>query len=141
MSRHLERILDAAGQKIDSARPILEINPDHPMVARLATETEASRQQDWATLIFDQAMLSEGGRLEDPAGFVRRMNELIVTLAQGGGSKPARRRTKKATTKKATTKKATAKKATAKKKASKKTAEKRAESNAGDPDADTEQQD
>ena len=131
MSRHLERILDAAGQKIDSARPILEINPDHPMVARLAAETEASRRQDWATLIFDQAMLSEGGRLEDPAGFVRRMNELIVTLAQGGGSKPARRRTKKAT----------AKKATAKKKASKKTAEKSAQSNAGDPDADTEQQD
>ena len=91
MSRHLERILDAAGQKIDAAKPILEINPDHPMVARLAAETEASRQQDWANLIFDQALLSEGGRLEDPAGFVRRMNELIVTLAQGGGSKPARR--------------------------------------------------
>jgi molecular chaperone HtpG len=108
MSRHLERILDAAGQKIDSARPILEINPDHPMVARLATETEASRQQDWANLIFDQAMLSEGGRLEDPAGFVRRMNELIVTLAQGGGSKPARRRAKKATKKK-TSKKTAAK--------------------------------
>jgi molecular chaperone HtpG len=108
MSRHLERILDAAGQKVDSARPILEINPDHPMVARLATETEASRQQDWANLIFDQAMLSEGGRLEDPAGFVRRMNELIVTLAQGGGSKPARRRAKKATKKK-TSKKTAAK--------------------------------
>ena len=83
MSRHLERILDAAGQKVDSARPILEINPDHPMVARLAAETEASRQQDWANLIFDQAMLSEGGRLEDPAAFVRRMNELIVTLGAG----------------------------------------------------------
>jgi len=124
MSRHLERILDAAGQKIDAARPILEINPDHPMVARLAAETEASRQQDWANLIFDQALLSEGGRLEDPAGFVRRMNELIVTLAQGGGSKPARRRTKKAT---------------AKKKASKKTAAKSAESNAGAQDPEAEQ--
>ena len=100
MSRHLERILDAAGQKIDAARPILEVNPDHPMVARLAAETEASRQQDWAHLIFDQALLSEGGRLEDPAGFVRRMNELIVVLAQGGGSKPARKRAKK-TSKKA----------------------------------------
>ena len=84
MSRHLERILDAAGQKVDSARPILEINPDHPMVARLAAETEASRQSDWANLIFDQALLSEGGRLEDPAAFVRRMNELIVALAAGG---------------------------------------------------------
>ncbi len=113
MSRHLERILDAAGQKIDSAKPILEINPDHPMVARLAAETESSRQQDWANLIFDQAMLSEGGRLEDPAGFVRRMNELIVTLAQGGGSKPARKpgrkRAKKAATEKKTPNKITAK--------------------------------
>jgi len=60
-------------------------------VERLAAETEGSRQQDWAGLIFDQALLSEGGRLEDPAGFVRRMNELIVTLAQGAGSAPARK--------------------------------------------------
>ncbi|MCY4470681.1 MAG: molecular chaperone HtpG [Thiotrichales bacterium] len=104
MSRHLERILDAAGQKIDSAKPVLEINPEHPMVARLAAETEAPRQQDWVNLIFDQALLSEGGRLEDPAGFVRRMNELIVVLAQGGGSKPARKRAKK--TSKKTSKKA-----------------------------------
>ena len=113
MSRHLERILDAAGQKIDSAKPILEINPDHPMVARLAAETDSSRQRDWANLIFDQAMLSEGGRLEDPAGFVRRMNELIVTLAQGGGSAPAHKPAKKATRKKVARKKAT-KKATEK---------------------------
>ena len=98
MSRHLERILDAAGRKIDAARPILEINPDHPMVAKLAAETEGSRQQDWANLIFDQALLSEGGRLEDPAGFVRRMNELIVALAQGGpvpANKRAKRTSKK----------------------------------------------
>ena len=94
MSRHLERILDAAGQKVDAARPILEINPDHPMVARLAAETE-STQQDWAHLIFDQALLSEGGKLEDPATFVRRMNELIVALAQGGGPPPARKRAKR----------------------------------------------
>ena len=99
LSRHMERILDAAGQKVDSARPILEINPDHPMVARLAAETDASRQQDWADLIFDQALLSEGGRLEDPAGFVRRMNELIVTLAQGGESRPVRKRAKRASKK------------------------------------------
>ena len=112
MSRHLERILDAAGQKVDSARPILEINPDHPMVARLAAETEASRQADWANLIFDQALLSEGGRLEDPAAFVRRMNELIVALAAGGGPAPARRRAKKKTAAKAATgaRKRTAKK-------------------------------
>ena len=95
MSRHLERILDAAGQKVDAARPILEINPDHPMVARLAAETESTRQQDWAHLIFDQALLSEGGKLDDPAVFVRRMNELIVALAKGGGSGPVRKRAKR----------------------------------------------
>ena len=100
LSRHMERILDAAGQKVDSTRPILEINPDHPMVARLAAETEASRQADWANLIFDQALLSEGGKLDDPAAFVRRMNELVVALAEDGGRAPTRRRTKK-TTKKA----------------------------------------
>ena len=116
MSRHLERILDAAGQKVDSARPILEINPDHPMVARLAAETEASRRADWANLIFDQALLSEGGRLEDPAAFVRRMNELIVALATGGGPKPARRRAKKKTATKAAagTRKKTTKKTSGK---------------------------
>ena len=99
LSRHMERILDAAGQKVDSAKPILEINPDHPIVARLAEETDSARQQDWANLIFDQALLSEGGKLEDPAGFVRRMNELIVALAHGGGSGPARRRAKRASKK------------------------------------------
>ena len=90
MSRHLERILGATGQKIDGAKPILEINPDHPMVARLAVEADPDRRKDWASLIFDQALLSEGGKLEDPAAFVRRMNEVIVTLAQDGASGPVR---------------------------------------------------
>jgi len=112
MSRHLERILDAAGQSVDSAKPILEINPEHPMVTRLAAETDTSRQADWAHLIFDQALLSEGGRLEDAAAFVRRMNTLIVDLAEGAGPAPARRRpAKKTATKKTAKKKAATKKA------------------------------
>ena len=102
MSRHLERILDAAGQRIDATRPILEVNPDHPMVSRLAAENDPDRCKDWASLIFDQALLSEGGRLEDPAAFVRRMNEVIVTLAQGEPG-PVRKRAKR-TAKKATRK-------------------------------------
>ena len=110
LSRHMERILDAAGQKVDSTKPILEINPDHPMVARLAEETDSARRQDWANLIFDQALLSEGGKLDDPAVFVRRMNELIVTLAQGGKPAPARKPGKR-TVKKKTVKKKAAKKA------------------------------
>ena len=110
LSRHMERILDAAGQKVDSTRPILEINPDHPMVARFAAETDSARRRDWAHLIFDQALLSEGGKLDDPALFVRRMNELIVTLAQGDTPAPARKPAKR-TAKKKTVKKKTAKKA------------------------------
>ena len=102
ISRHLERILDAAGQKIDATRPILEVNPGHPMVARLAAEADPERCRDWARLIFDQALLSEGGKLEDPAAFVRRMNEVIVTLAQGAPG-PARKRAKRSA-KKATKK-------------------------------------
>ena len=121
LSRHMERILDAAGQKVDSTRPILEINPDHPMVARLAEETDSARQQDWANLIFDQALLSEGGKLEDPAVFVRRMNELIVTLAQGGKPAPARKRGKR----------------TAKKKTARKAEKNTAESESGESAAET----
>ena len=130
MSRHLERILDAAGQQVTAARPTLEINPDHPMVTRLAQETDAARRQDWAELIFDQAMLSEGGKLEDPAAFVRRMNALIVSLAQGAPAKPARKRaartTRKAPAEKAPAEKATAKKTTAKKAPAKKAPAKKA---------------
>ncbi len=142
MSRHLERILDAAGQKVDSVRPILEINPDHPMVARLAAESDASRQADWANLIFDQALLSEGGRLEDPVAFVRCMNELIVALAAGDGPAPARRRTEAAAKLTATKAAAGARKKPSKKKASKKTATKSATKSAGpgasDPKSDPE---
>ena len=122
LSRHMERILDAAGQQVDSTRPILEINPDHPMVARLAEETDPARRHDWAHLIFDQALLSEGGKLDDPAVFVRRMNELIVTLAQGDKSAPARKPGKR-TAKKKTAKKKAAKKAEKAEKAENKGAE------------------
>ena len=129
MSRHLERILDAAGQQVTAARPTLEINPDHPMVTRLAEESDAARRQDWAELIFEQAMLSEGGKLADPAAFVRRMNELIVTLAQGAAAKPARKRAKR------TTKKKTATKAAAK--STPKSTPKTAEADAGEAPAGT----
>ena len=126
LSRHMERILDAAGQKVDSTRPILEINPDHPMVARLAEETDPARRHDWAHLIFDQALLSEGGKLDDPAVFVRRMNELIVTLAQGDKAAPARKPGKR-----------TAKKKTVKRKTAKKRAAKKAENKGAEPESKT----
>jgi molecular chaperone HtpG len=83
MGGNLARILKAVGQKGPEARPILEINPAHPMVKRL--EEEKARFADWSNLLFDQALLAEGGQLDDPAGFVRRMNELMLEMAGEGG--------------------------------------------------------
>ncbi len=84
MGGNLSRILKAVGQKVPQAKPILEINPAHPMVKRL--NEEKARFADWSNLLFDQALLAEGGQLEDPAGFVRRMNELMLEMA-GEGSR------------------------------------------------------
>jgi molecular chaperone HtpG len=83
MGGNLSRILKAVGQKAPQAKPILEINPAHPMVQRL--KEEKARFADWSNLLFDQALLAEGGQLEDPAGFVRRMNELMLEMAGEGG--------------------------------------------------------
>ena len=76
MGGNLERLLKSAGQKIQHAKPILEINPHHPMVQRLKTEVE--NFEDWSHILFDQALLAEGGQLEDPAAFVKRLNELLL---------------------------------------------------------------
>jgi len=83
MGGNLARILKSVGQKGPEAKPILEINPAHPMVKRL--EEEKARFADWGNLLFDQALLAEGGQLDDPAGFVRRMNELMLEMAGEGG--------------------------------------------------------
>jgi molecular chaperone HtpG len=87
MSTHLERMLKAAGQQVPSSKPILEINASHPIVERLAQETDDARFADWSHILFDQATLAEGGHLEDPASFVKRLNELMLTLAGAGPSK------------------------------------------------------
>ncbi|HEY5762449.1 MAG TPA: molecular chaperone HtpG [Rhodocyclaceae bacterium] len=71
---NLARILKAAGQNAPDVKPILEINPHHPVVLRL--KDEATKFDDWAALLFEQALLAEGGQLDDPAGFVRRVNTL-----------------------------------------------------------------
>jgi len=84
MGGNLARILKSVGQNAPQAKPILEINPAHPMVKRLAEEK--ARFADWGNLLFDQALLAEGGQLDDPAGFVRRMNELMLEMA-GEGSR------------------------------------------------------
>jgi molecular chaperone HtpG len=81
MTPHLERMLKAAGQPVPASRPVLEINPRHPIVERLEGESDAARFADWSHILFDQATLAEGGQIEDPAGFVRRLNALMLALA------------------------------------------------------------
>ncbi|GKS69700.1 molecular chaperone HtpG [Nitrosomonas sp. PY1] len=76
MGGNLERLLKSAGQKIQHTKPILEINPHHPMIERLKLEEE--NFTDWSHLLFDQALLAEGGQLEDPVAFVKRLNELLL---------------------------------------------------------------
>jgi molecular chaperone HtpG len=87
LSTNLERILKAAGQDVPHAKPVLEVNPGHPLVQRLKSETDEARFTDWSHILFDQATLAEGGQLEDPAGFVRRLNQLMLTLAGEGQSR------------------------------------------------------
>jgi molecular chaperone HtpG len=81
MSMNLERLLKAAGQKVPAAKPILEINPTHPIVQGLKYEADEQRFGDWSHILFDQSLLAEGGQLEDPASFVKRLNDLMLTLA------------------------------------------------------------
>ena len=79
LSGNLMRMLKAAGQSAPDAKPILEINPDHPLVRRL--KYEDAKFSDWSHILFDQAMLAEGGALTDPAAFVKRLNEMLLGMA------------------------------------------------------------
>ena len=78
MALHLQKMLKQAGQAVPESKPVLELNPDHPLVARLGSEADSERFDMLAMLLFEQALLSEGGSLPDPAGFVRRMNSLMT---------------------------------------------------------------
>ncbi|HRE86407.1 MAG: molecular chaperone HtpG [Candidatus Accumulibacter regalis] len=82
---NLQRILKAAGQQAPASKPILEVNPQHPAVQRL--KYEETRFDDWANLLLEQAILAEGGALEDPAGFVKRINDLMLALSLGSAGK------------------------------------------------------
>ncbi|OGT23102.1 MAG: molecular chaperone HtpG [Gallionellales bacterium RIFOXYB12_FULL_54_9] len=78
MSGNMARMLKAAGQKVPESKPILEINTQHPVVVRL--KAESLHFDDWAAVLFDQALLAEGGQLDDPAGFVKRINHLMLEM-------------------------------------------------------------
>jgi molecular chaperone HtpG len=80
LSANLLRMLKAAGQNAPDSKPILEINPDHPLVQRL--KYEEARFGDWSHILFDQALLAEGGNLTDPASFVKRLNEMLLAVGK-----------------------------------------------------------
>jgi molecular chaperone HtpG len=82
MGANLQRMLKAAGQNVPASKPILEINPHHPLVLRLKDEADETRFTDLAKVLFDQSLLAEGGQLEDPAGCVKRRNQLMLVLGQ-----------------------------------------------------------
>lgn len=82
ISGNLGRLLKSAGQKVPDSKPFLEINPHHPMVQRL--KYEEAKFADWSHILFDQALLAEGGQLEDPASFVKRLNDLLLQNVLSG---------------------------------------------------------
>ncbi len=78
MSSHLARMLKQAGQTAPKSLPILEVNAEHALVKRLDSADGSERFDDLAHILFDQALLAEGGQLEDPAAYVRRVNALLT---------------------------------------------------------------
>ncbi|GAB4062585.1 molecular chaperone HtpG [Uliginosibacterium sediminicola] len=80
MGANLARMLKAAGQNVPTSAPILEINTEHPFVVRL--KSEEAKFDDWTAVLFDQALLAEGGTLDDPATFIKRMNQLMLDLSK-----------------------------------------------------------
>lgn len=81
MAMHMQQLMKQAGHEIPDNKPTLEINPTHPILKKMDVEPDEDRFGDWSKLLLDQAVLAEGGQLEDAAGFVRRMNELIIELS------------------------------------------------------------
>ena len=78
LAMHMRRMLEQAGQAMPDSKPILEINLEHPLVKQLANVESDDDFGDWALLLFEQAVLAEGGQLEDPASFVQRVNRLML---------------------------------------------------------------
>jgi molecular chaperone HtpG len=81
MGAQMRRIMEAAGQPVPESKPILEINPGHPLVKMLDQEVDEDRFADLGNILFDQANLAEGGQLKDPAAYVARMNKLLLQLS------------------------------------------------------------
>jgi molecular chaperone HtpG len=78
MGIHMQRIMQAAGQDFGMSKPIFEINPKHVLISNIKTEADDERFAEWTKLLFEQAVLAEGGHLDNPAEFVQRMNKLLM---------------------------------------------------------------
>lgn len=82
MSAHLQRMMAAAGQAMPGSKPILELNPEHMLIKKLKDEQDDTKFSEWTNILFDQALLAEGGKLDDPATFVKRLNSMLLQLAK-----------------------------------------------------------
>lgn len=81
MSSHMQRLLQAAGQAMPMGKPIFELNPTHPLINQLKDEADDERFSEWVHILFDQSVLAEGGQLQDPATFVKRLNKMLLQTA------------------------------------------------------------
>ncbi len=80
MGSQLQRLLKAAGQDVAEVKPIFELNPEHKLIMKLKAESNEDRFNEWVHILFDQAVLAEGGQLKDPATFVQRVNKLLLDV-------------------------------------------------------------
>jgi molecular chaperone HtpG len=81
MGLQMRQILEASGQKVPDTKPIFEFNPSHPLIDKLDHEPDEDRFGEFAHILFDQAALSAGDTLKDPAAYVRRLNKLLIALS------------------------------------------------------------
>ena len=77
----MRQLLEASGQQVPESKPVFEFNPDHPLIARLDAESDANRFNSLTRVLFDQAALAAGESLKDPAGYVKRLNALLLELS------------------------------------------------------------
>lgn len=81
MALYMQNLMKQAGQQMPTTKPTLEVNPSHPMLVKMNEETDLDQVKEWSMLLFEQAILAEGGQLENPADFVARLNKIMLDLA------------------------------------------------------------
>ena len=81
MALYMQHLLKQAGQQLPDTKPVLEINPSHPILIKMKDESDSEQLNEWSLLLFEQAILAEGGQLENPADFVSRLNKLMLNIA------------------------------------------------------------